>query len=210
MLSELIWQDSTLREAWKRLSDPWDALVAPVEDGTVRGYREVLAATLGETGPFESALSAKWESVRRELEERVPVPRINDQVLSPLEFSDFHQQIRGFRLLPPRQLPCSVVFQETTDPKIRGRALPSGLDFFVNSPVLRSSAAVRAVQTQFGPDIGGQLLGVPAVPLPDSLHGESMKLLAKLQNPLPTTVPAALRTKAWSDLRMNGVEHWRS
>ncbi|MGD0017599.1 MAG: DUF3160 domain-containing protein, partial [Verrucomicrobiia bacterium] len=38
--------------------------------------------------------------------------------------------------------------------------------------------------------------------MPDSLHGEAMQLLAKLQEPLPARAPAALRNDAWSDLQL--------
>ena len=78
---------------------------------------------------------------------------------------------------------------------------PSGLDFLAASPVLRSPAAARAVQSEFGKNIGESILKAECGPMPDSLHGEAMKLLATLQAPLPAQAPAALRTEAWSDLQ---------
>ena len=130
------------------------------------------------------------------------MPRVSDQALQPDEYADFAKRTRGFRLLPPRRLPCAVCFHQTVDPKIPGRMYPSGLDFLAASPVLRSPAAVRAVQGQFGKSVSEAILKVDCGPMPDSLHGEAMQLLARLQEPLPARVPAALRTEAWSDLQL--------
>ena len=79
---------------------------------------------------------------------------------------------------------------------------PSGLDFLAASPVLRSPAAVRAVQSQFGKNVSDLLLKADCGPMPDSLHGEAMQLLATLQKPLPASAPAPLRTEAWADLQL--------
>ena len=120
---------------------------------------------------------------------------MSDQLLSPEQYARFANQTRGFRLLPPRQLPCAVCFHNTVDPMIPGRMNPSGLDFLAASPVLRSPAAVRAVQSQFGKSVGALILKAECGPMPDSLHGEAMGLLAKLQEPLPKQVAPALRTR---------------
>src|SRR5262249_22959365 len=86
--------------------------------------------------------------------------------------------------------------------KIPGRMYPSGLDFVAASPELRSAAALRAVQSQFGKDVGQLISNAECGPLPGSLHGDAMRLLAKLQEPLPTQVAPALRTEAWHDLQL--------
>jgi hypothetical protein len=41
-----------------------------------------------------------------------------------------------------------------------------------------------------------------SAPLPDSIFGQSLRLLTQLETPLPDSVPPALRTVAWSDLQL--------
>ena len=187
---------------WQQLSDPFDALVAPAEDGTVQDYVEAAKATLGTTVVEHSVSEGQILEIRKKLEQRLALPRVNDQLLSSGEYAEFAKKTRGLRLLPPRRLPCGVYFHNTTDPKIPNRMYPSGLDFVVASPVLHSAAAARAVQSGFGKNIGELILKADCGPMPESLHGEAMKLLATLQAPLPAQAPAALRTEAWSDLQL--------
>jgi HEAT repeat protein len=201
-LANLINQDSELLRLWKQLSEPLDVFLAPAEDGTVRDYAEATKAVLG-TNTFDiAALERRVPDIQKRIESKLPVPRVNDQQLSPAEYADFSSETRGFRLLPPRRLPCAVVFHNTTDPKIPGRHHPSGLDFLAASPVLRSPAAVRALQSQFGKPVSDAILKADCGPMPDSLHGQAMHLLAKLQTPLPKEVPRALRTEAWADQQL--------
>jgi HEAT repeat protein len=201
-LSALVDGDPELLALWKQLSDPFDAFLAPAEDGTLREYVAAAKAVLGTnllTGPVPDQQIAE---IQKTLESRMALPRVSDQLLSPGQYTEFPKQTRGFRLLPPRRLPCAVCFHNTVDPKIPGRMYPSGLDFLAASPVLRSPAAVRAVQSQFGRQVGDLILKADCGPMPNSLHGDAMQLLAALQKPLPTQAPAALRSEAWSDLQL--------
>src|ERR1035438_2035589 len=174
----------------------------PAEDGKVQDYVEAAKATLGTTVVEQSVSEGQILEIRKKLEQRLALPRVNDQLLSPGEYAEFAKQTRGLRLLPPRRLPCGVCFHNTTDPKIPNRMYPYGLDFVAASPVLRSPAAARAVQSGFGKNIGELILKADCGPMPESLHGEAMKLLATLQAPLPAQAPAALRTEAWSGLQL--------
>src|SRR5204863_4713518 len=140
--------------------------------------------------------------IQKNLAKQLPLPRVSDQLLQPAEYAQFGKETRGFRLLPPRQLPCAVCFQYTTDPKIPGRMYPSGLDFLAASPELRSPAALRVVQSQFGKGVSDLILKADCGTMPDSLHGEAMRLLATLQKPLPPQAPAPMRSEAWSDLQL--------
>lgn len=186
----LIKGDTNLFTLWKQLSDPFDALLATPEDGTVPIYAA-------------AAKAGSADEMTQKLQATVPVPLISDQQLLPEEYLKFSETTRGFRLLPPRHLPCSVCFHKSTDPFIANRRYPSGIDFMVSSPVLRSDAAIRAAKLQFGEPVTDALLKIDAGPLPDSLYGESMRLLSKLQQPLPATVAPAFRTEAWSDLQLS-------
>lgn len=199
-LASLINHDPSLLSLWRQLSEPFDAFLAPAEDGTVREYTTAATAVLGTNALL--ATEAQLVQIQDRLASVLPAPRVNDQLLSPEQYSDFAKQTRGFRLLPPRRLPCAVCFHHTTDPKIPHRMYPSGLDFLASSVELRSPAAVRAVRSQFGEEVGNLILQAKGGPLPDSLHGDAMRLLAKLQEPLPAQVPAALRTEAWHDLQL--------
>jgi hypothetical protein len=201
-LAKLINNDQELLTLWKQLSDPFDTFLASAEDGTVPIYADAAKAVLGATPRDPAAADSHIAEIQKRLNTQLPWPRVNDQLLSPGEYADFSRVIRGFRLLPPRRLPCAVCFHNTTDPKIQGRMYPSGLDFLAASPVLRSPAAVRAVKDEFGKSVSEAILKADCGPMPDSLHGEAMKLLAKLQEPLPEQVAPALRTEAWADLQL--------
>ena len=187
---------------WKQLSDPFDTFLATAEDGTIREYVEAAKAVIGTNVLDGSGTDRQIAEIQRRLDGQLPLPRVSDQLLSPEQYAEFSKQTRGFRLLPPRLLPCAVCFQNTIDPKIPGRMYPSGLDFLAASPVLRSPAAVRAVQSQFGKGASELILKADCGPMPHSLHGEAMQLLATLQKPLPTGVPAPMRTDAWADLQL--------
>lgn len=199
-LASLINHDPSLLSLWRQLSEPFDTFLAPAEDGTVREYATAATTVLGANALL--ATEAQLVQIQNRLATTLPAPQVNDQLLSPEQYSDFARQIRGFRLLPPRWLPCAVCFHHTTDPEIPHRTYPSGLDFLASSPDLRSPAAVRAVRSQFGREVGDLILKAESGPLPDSLHGDAMRLLARLQDPLPAQAPAAMRTEAWHDLQL--------
>ena len=201
-LAAVVNGDAELLALWKQLSDPLDALLASAEDGTIREYGDATAAILGTNRWDGSITDRQVAAIQMRLEAQLPFPRVNDQLLSPGQYAEFAKQTRGFRLLPPRQLPCAICFGSTVDPKIPGRMYPSGLDFLAASPVLRSPAAVRALQGEFGKGVSELILKADCGPLPDSLHGEAMQLLATLQKPLPAQAPAPMRTEAWSDLQL--------
>lgn len=200
-LAALVNGNPELLASWKQLSDPFDTFLAPAEDGTVRDYTDAATAILGTNNWNGSMTDSQFAEIQKRLEAQLPLPRVSDQLLSPEQYAEFSKQTRGFRLLPPRRLPCAICFHNTVDPKIPGRMYPSGLDFLAASPVLRSPAAIRAVQSEFGKSVGDLILKADCGPMPDSLHGEAMQLLATLQKPLPAQAPAPMRTEAWSDLQ---------
>jgi hypothetical protein len=201
-LAALVKGDAELFALWQQLSEPFDAFLAPAEDGTILEYTVAATSVLGTNLQTTLISGAQLAEIQKKLDGQLPLPQVSDQLLSPAQYAEFAKQTRGFRLLPPRRLPDAVCFHNTVDPKIPGRMYPSGLDFLAASPVLRSPAAVRAVQNQFGKSVGDLLLKADCGPMPDSLHGEAMQLLATLQKPLPATAPAPLRTEAWSDLQL--------
>jgi len=200
-VSWLIDTNPELLDLWNQLSNPYDSFVALPEDGTVASYSRTASALLGKQfGP--TGFQTRLGDIRKRLETDTPAPRINDQSLSPRQYLEFQRTTKGFRLFPARQLPCAVCFQNTVEPKISGRMLPSGLDFMAASPVLQSPAALRALEKQFGKDIAQAVQKANCPPMPDSLYGRSMEVLAKLQERLPTSVPAPLRTEAWADVQL--------
>ena len=201
-LAAIVNGDADLLASWRQLSEPYDAFLAPAEDGTIREYAAAATSVLGKHLPKVSPTDAQLAEIQKRVAAQLPLPQVSDQLMTPAQYVEFAKQTRGFRLLPPRRLPDAACFHNTVDPKIPGRETPSGLDFLAASPVLRSPAAVRAVQTEFGKSVGDQIIHADCGPLPDSLHGEAMRLLATLQKPLPDTVPAPLRTEAWSDLQL--------
>ena len=199
-LARLVNENPQLLALWKQLSEPFNTFLATAEDGTVPQYFEAAASVSGNAAGNIS--DAQLAEIQKKLESQMPLPRVNDQTLTPEQLLHFGNETRGFRLLPPRRLPSAQCFQDTVYPKIPNRYYPSGLDFMAASPALRSAAAVRALQNEFGQDTADLILKADCGPMPDSLHGESMQLLAKLQQPLPSDVPAPMRTEAWQDLQL--------
>jgi HEAT repeat protein len=202
-LTSVINGDPELLTLWRQLSEPFDAFLGTAEDGTVREYGDAEKVVIGSMNIQNTAISgAQFLALQKRLEAQLPLPQVSDQLMAPAQYVEFGKQTRGFRLLPSRRLPDAVCFHNTVDPKISGREYPSGLDFLAASPALTSPAARRAVQGEFGKSVGDQILKADCGPLPDSLHGEAMRLLATLQKPFPATAPAPLRTEAWSDLQL--------
>jgi hypothetical protein len=200
-LSWLIESDPELLDLWKRLTEPYDLFVAAPEDGSVTLYnrtgRSLLANEFGPQG-----ISAHISTLQKRLDAALPDARINDQYLSPDEYARFPKLTKGFRLLLGRQLPCQACFQSTVDPAIPGRMFPSGLDFMAASAVMRSPAAVRAVEAQFGKAVAEAIQKADCPPMPNTLYGRSMELLAKLQERLQSPGPEPLQTEAWADLQL--------
>ena len=197
-LAALIQERPELAALWEKLSLPFDRLLAPAEDGDLRSYTAAAKKVLG-SSLSAAQIAPRLAAMQKELEARLPDARVNDQLLLPDDFANFGKRIKGFRLLPPRRLPCATAFQNTTDPKIPGRQLPSGLDFLVASPTLRSAAGLRALEQAEGQAVVRAVQAFNCEPFPESLHGEAMRLLALLQKPLPASAPPALRTEAWAD-----------
>lgn len=199
-LARLVNGNPELLALWKQLSEPFDDFLAKAEDASVPEYFTAASSIIsGAAGPVSDAQMAE---IQKKLENQLPEPRVNDQMVTPEQYPEFGKYTRGFRLLPPRRLPDAVCFQDTVSPKIPNRYYPSGLDFLAASPVLRSPASVRALQSEFGKNVSDLILKTDCGPMPDSLHGQAMELLAKLQQPLPAEVAAPLRTEAWQDLQL--------
>ena len=189
-LAGLVKGDAELNKLHDRLSTPYDLLLAPAEDGDVRTYAKAAAD------------HKTVEAARKHLASRLADPKVNDQILLPAQYENFAAEIKGFRLLPPRRVPSAVCFQNTVDPKIKGRMFPSGLDFLAACKTLRSPAAERAIQIQSGKAAAQAIGQAGPAKLPDSLHGQALKLLAKLQQPVGKAAPAAMKTDTWRDKQL--------
>jgi hypothetical protein len=195
-LSWLLHQEPDLLQSWRRLSEPYDALLAPAEEASAPDYWDEAVKTLGTNFTF-AALLKNAPALQARLAQSIPTPRVNDQRLAADEAARFGQVIKGFRLLPPRRPPSAACFEKTA--KIPGRTFSSGLDFFVASPVLRSAAAAKALFAAEGGAVEEAVRKSEAAPLPDSVRGRALGLLAALQTPLPVRVGPALRSEAWAD-----------
>lgn len=200
-LSWLIESSPELFVLWKKLSDPYDALVAPPDDGTVNTYMRVAQSVAGrDFSP--AAIDGRLGEIQRKLSRAAQTPRLTDEILPAADYAPFSKLTAGFRLLPARQLPDAICLRNCVDPAIPQRACPSGLDFMVASKVLQSPAALRAFEGVFGKQIAKAVRKADPGPMPDSLYGRSMALLALLQKPLPSRAPAPFRSEAWADLQL--------
>ena len=200
-LSWLINKEPDLLQAWTQLSEPWDAPPQPAEDGSVALYSEESAKLLGANFTL-AALLKNAPALQTRLAQSLPTPRANDQWLAAKDAARFGEVIKGFRLLPPPRLLGAVGFPYTSNMKAPGRTFPSVLDFFVASPPLRSPAAERALQAEAGAAVEEAARKMDGGPLPDTLRGKALRLLATLQKPLPMHLGPALRSAAWADAQL--------
>ncbi|GAH33523.1 unnamed protein product, partial [marine sediment metagenome] len=199
-LALMIEGDPQLSALYSSLTLPYDALLGPCEDGDVRRYASIAREVFGEE-PTENDVDAKMGAFCKALGD-LPDPLVNDQWLLPEQYENFAEETKGFRLLPPRRLPSTVLFQNTVDPLVKGRMFASGIDFFAVGP-LASEAGRRALHAAVaGDQLAQAILTARTSSLPDSLHGQALRLLTLLQEALPATAPAPLRTSAWQDKQL--------
>jgi HEAT repeat protein len=195
-LSWLINKDPDLLQAWTQLSEPWDALLGPAEKGSAPSYWIEAGKMLGANFTLDALLKSA-PALQSRLAQSLPAARVNDQRLAADDAARFGEMIKGFRLLPPHHSPGAVCLQNTA--RIAGRTNVSGLDFFAATTALRSPAAERALRAAEGGAVLESVRKAETGPLPDSLRGRALGLLATLQTPLPVRVGPALRSEAWAD-----------
>ncbi|MBC8874310.1 MAG: DUF3160 domain-containing protein [Planctomycetes bacterium] len=199
-LALLVESDAELKRLYGRLTGPFEAMVGPADDPGLMQY--VQAATKAAGGlPETENVPAMLAAFRREAH-RLTIAQVNDQWLGPDDYDNRAERTRGMRVLGPRSLPSAVLFQKTADPAVSGRMFPSGLDVFATGP-LACDAGRRALKNAVPNAATAEaIFRADCGPLPDSLHGQAMRLLTLLQKPLPTAVPVALRTPAWHDKQL--------
>jgi len=199
-LALLIDGDEKLKTLHDQLCEPYDLLLGPPDDAGVTEYVELARDSIGPE-PRADQISKVLDTFRQRAS-HLPDPKLNDQLLPPEQYARFAEETRGFRLLPARRCPSAVLFHRTSDPMIPGRILPSGVDFFAVGP-LACEAARRALRASVEEEgVYDAIIRAEAEPLPDSLHGKALELLKLLQQPLPRTAPAPLRTVAWQDKQL--------
>ncbi|MHC4405593.1 MAG: DUF3160 domain-containing protein, partial [Planctomycetota bacterium] len=198
-LALLIESNADLKRCHKQLTAPYDALLGPAEDAGVVQYASLAQRTMGKT-PWPEQIQQELQGFRKEAAE-LPGPSVNDQYLLPDDYARFGQVTKGFRLLPPRRVPSAVLFQRTVDPEVKNRMFPSGLDFFATGP-MASEAGRRTLRHSVDSATSKAIGAAETVKLPDSLHGQALSLLRRLQEPLPEQVPGPLRTPAWQDKQL--------
>ena len=98
-------------------------------------------------------------------------------------------------------MPSAVLFAGTVKPAVPGRTFPSGMDVFAAGP-LACEAGRRAIGKSTDAATAAAIMHADCGPLPESLHGQAMKLLTVLQGPLPAAAPAIFRTPAWQDKQL--------
>jgi HEAT repeat protein len=200
-LSWVINKDPELLQLWRQLFTPWETLFGPCEDASPAVYWEELGKVAGANSSL-AALRKNAPALQSRLAKLLPPPRANDQCLAADDAARFAELIKGFRLLPPRRWPGEDCFQSTIDPQIPGRMFPSGLDVLAALAQLRSPAAERALRAAGGEGVVQAARQAGGGPLPETVPGEAMRLLGKLQEPLPECVAPALRSEAWADAQL--------
>ncbi len=198
-LALLIGSDIDLQRRHRQLSAPYDILLAPAEDAGAEQYASLARRTIGKT-PSSEQVRQRLGAFRQQAA-KLPGPSINDQYLPLDDYARFSETTKGFRLLPPRRVPSAVLFQRTVDPKVKNRGFPSGLDFFATG-AMASDAGRRALRQSVDDATADAILAAETVALPNSLHGQALSLLGRLQEPLPEQAPGPLRTAAWQDKQL--------
>ncbi len=178
-LTWLLNKQPELFAAWQKLEEPWAALLAPMSRGSITGYLDAEKASAGADASL-SAMLKNVSAIQSHLAKATPA-------------------ITGFRLLPPQQRQSALSAAISPGAKVPAGANPSGLDFLVASPSLRTAAAEQALRDQDGNALVDSIkqAGLPAPA--DSLRARALDLLKALQAPLPVRVGPALRSQAWAD-----------
>ncbi len=203
LLALLVASDPELEELIRLLKEPFPELLGPQDDVGVAAY----VGLLRDMGRLDEAMRDP-DAVRRLLPRFIerartslPQPLINDQITMRRSLRSLQQAMQGFRLLPAYRTPAAILFQRTTDPEIEGRWLPSSVDLFCTGP-LACQAGARAFGLRKDADCLEDMQQVEVPPLPQSLHSKTLRLLRKLQTPLPAAAPGCLRTSAWQDKQL--------
>jgi hypothetical protein len=201
VLALLIDGNPELKALHQQLTAPYTKFLGLTDDSGVQEYVALAKRIAGEQVDVNS-LSLHLDELQKAATE-LPAPKVNDQVIPDRNaYQNWSNDTKGFRLFGPRRLASAVIFQNTIDPAIKGRSMPSGLDFFATGP-LACEAGKRALQAdeQIRP-FAQDILNITPEPLPDCLHGEALTVLSLLQKPLPESAPQPLRTQAWADKQL--------
>ena len=199
-LALLVRSDKELVELYEQLTAPFHTLLGPADDASVNQYADTASAAFGKDTSAET-IATRLDAFRAASAD-LPSPQVNDQYLSPEDYAQFGELAKGFRLLPPRRIPSSVLFQQTVDPKVPGRMFPSGIDLFATGPLANDAARTAIGKAEDSPATAEAILAAKPIPLPVSLHGQALDLLTALQQPLPAAAPRALHTPAWKDKQL--------
>lgn len=106
LIAKTLSETPDARAGWEKIDGLYRYLVGPCDDLTPLDY-----AAAGPDGLT-----------------RLPDPRVNSMVLALQDPNDWVRHVKGMRFLGKRYIPDSELFTNTTDPKVPGRFLPSGLD----------------------------------------------------------------------------------
>ncbi|MCE9556711.1 MAG: DUF3160 domain-containing protein [Planctomycetes bacterium] len=117
-------------------------------------------------------------------------------------------ETKGLRPLGPRRFPSAELLQRTVAPQIPNRPFPSGIDVFAAGPLACDAGRLALKQAVPNAATAAAIEKTHGGPLPDSLHGDAMRLLTLLQAP-PAKAPAFFHTPAWQDKQLaTGLAAW--
>jgi hypothetical protein len=134
----------------------------------------------------------------------LPLPRINDQILSPEQFNDWQKLTKGVRLVGSSYLPDAELLLKCAEPALPGRPYPNGLDIGL---MLNSNRAAELLATTESPatvkHIQTQLASLEASH--DALYTQFLDILSGYQDEMTKRrdMQPVFRTPAWRDKELN-------
>ena len=189
------------RASLRSLNAARQALAGPPNATTVEQVIGALDRTLGRAWTLDQAVQpAALSALRGELgQARYPRTRVQTRPVWP--DTPFPRQVVA--LLPDSALPDSALFQDTVNPRVPGRSLPTGLEVGAALGFDVARALLRTSDPQAGAVLAAIGRQTPFVAAGDrSLYGGWLRTLATLHRVDPRA-PQFMRGDSWQCEKLN-------
>ncbi len=206
--------DPELRDLLAEFSAPFDALLGPPDDITLREAAEALDALPGAPASLDvHALSAALPEFGKKMA-ALRLPRVNDQVLDLVTYvSAADTATQGLRLLPARHTWEAEFGTRIGRLEVKPRLEFSPLHVVLAMGDARAAELLRRKRTATPAtiarvrELGSETLARSA----PALYKDCVETLAGIFAPLPAEAPAFTRTDAWGTAcTLSGLGGWVS
>ncbi|HEX2950322.1 MAG TPA: DUF3160 domain-containing protein, partial [Armatimonadota bacterium] len=201
IITDQLTDNAKARELWQQLYDPTVFYVGKTDDLSYYQYAPLVQRVFGNGSIDRFADTAKLATFQRLVENELPKPGIENYTF------DDGSQGQQFRFMGQRFIPDSRILQELTEPKVRDRYFPMGLDVFA---VLGSPRAAQLLDTVYQQTryanylsqrkkLQDEITALTPQEWQQNLYYGWMYTLLPLLPPRPEGYPAFMRNVAWQE-----------